>query len=118
MSGALLSIDLLPKPRSFFSAAIPGPAPSSSNSQSLYCLPENHKRARCPSRPEPADCSFRKLALKTGMLKLQAIFHDGLVGMEFMTEDSSGAEEMRQLWLAFDCVAEVLVSDDPAWVKL
>jgi hypothetical protein len=52
------------------------------------------------------------------MLKLQAIFHDGLVGMEFMTEDSSGAEEMRQLWLAFDCVAEVLVSDDPAWVKL
>jgi hypothetical protein len=52
------------------------------------------------------------------MLKLQAIFHDGSAGMEFMTEDSSEAEEMRQLWLAFDCVAEVLVSDDPAWVKL
>ena len=62
--------------------------------------------------------AYERCAIKTGMLKLQAIFHDGSAGMEFMTEDSSGAEEMRQLWLAFDCVAEVLVSDDPAWVKL
>ena len=40
---------------------------------------------------------------------LQAIFHDGSVGMEFMTDDSSEAEEMRAQWLAFDCVAEVIV---------
>jgi hypothetical protein len=52
------------------------------------------------------------------MLKLQAIFHDGLVGMEFMTDDSSEAEELREVWLGFDCVAEVRVSDDPGWVKL
>jgi hypothetical protein len=52
------------------------------------------------------------------MLKLQVIFHDGSVGMEFMTEDSSEAAEMRELWLAFDCVAEVLVVDNPAWVSL
>jgi hypothetical protein len=45
------------------------------------------------------------------MLKLQAIFHDGSVGMECMTDDPSEAEEM----LAFDCVAEVLVLDEPAW---
>jgi hypothetical protein len=48
------------------------------------------------------------------MLKLQAIFHDGSVGMECMTDDPSEAEEM----LAFDCVAEVLVLDEPAWVSL
>ena len=52
------------------------------------------------------------------MLKLQAIFHDGSVGMEFMTDDSSEAAEMRELWLAFDCVAEVTVLDDPAWISL
>jgi hypothetical protein len=96
MSGVLLSIDPLPEPPSFFSAAIPGPAPSSSNSQRFSVSPRT-TNARCPSRPEPADCSFLKLALKTGMFKLQAIFHDGSVGMEFMTEDSSEAEEMRQL---------------------
>jgi hypothetical protein len=63
-------------------------------------------------------CSFRKLVVKTGVLKLQAIFHDGSVGMEFMTDGSSEAEDLRELWLAFDCVAEVLVLDDPAWVRL
>lgn len=52
------------------------------------------------------------------MLKLQAIFQDGSVGLEFMTDDLSGAEEMRGPWLAFDCVAEVLVLDEPGWVSL
>jgi hypothetical protein len=52
------------------------------------------------------------------MVKLQAIFHDGSVGMEFMTEDASEAEEIRQLWLGFDCVAEVVVSDEPGWVTV
>jgi hypothetical protein len=52
------------------------------------------------------------------MFKLQAIFHDCSVGMEFMTDDSSEAAEMRGLWLAFDCVVEVLLSDEPAWVSL
>jgi hypothetical protein len=56
--------------------------------------------------------------VKAGMIKLQAIFQDGSVGMEFMTEDSSEAAEMRELWLAFDCVAEVLVSDEPGWVSV
>ena len=41
------------------------------------------------------------------MLKLQAIFHDGSVGLEFMTDDTSEVEKMRERWLAFDCVAEV-----------
>ena len=52
------------------------------------------------------------------MLKLQAIFLDGSVGMEFMTEDSSEAEELRELWLGFDCVAKVLVSDELGWASL
>jgi hypothetical protein len=29
------------------------------------------------------------------MLKVQAIFHDGQVGLEFMTDDASEVEEMR-----------------------
>ena len=53
-------------------------------------------------------CSLR-LALKTTMLKLQAILHDGSVGMEFMTEDISEVDEMREQMLAFDCVAKVVV---------
>ena len=43
------------------------------------------------------------------MLKLQAIFRDGSVGMEFMTDNASETEEMREQMLAFDCVAEVRV---------
>jgi hypothetical protein len=52
------------------------------------------------------------------MLKLQAIFHDGSVGIEFMTDDPAEAEEMREQMLAFDCVAEVRVMDEPDWVSL
>jgi hypothetical protein len=43
------------------------------------------------------------------MVKLHAVLNDGSVGMEFMTDDPSEADEMREQWLAFDCVAEVLV---------
>jgi hypothetical protein len=32
-----------------------------------------------------------------------------------MTDDPSEAEELRQQWLAFDCVAEVVVLDEPGW---
>jgi hypothetical protein len=52
------------------------------------------------------------------MLKLQAIFHDGLVGLEFMTNNPPEAEEMREQMLAFECVREVMVLDEPDWVKL
>jgi hypothetical protein len=52
------------------------------------------------------------------MLKLQAIFHDGLVGLEFMTDNPSEAEEMREQMLAFERVREVMVLDEPDWVKL
>jgi hypothetical protein len=52
------------------------------------------------------------------MLKLQAIFHDGSVGMEFMTDDPSEAEEMRRQCLAFDCVAEVRVLGGPGRVAV
>jgi hypothetical protein len=52
------------------------------------------------------------------MLKVQAILQDGSVGLEFMTDDASEAAEMRELWLAFDCVAEVLVLDEPTWLRL
>jgi hypothetical protein len=52
------------------------------------------------------------------MLKLRAIFHDGSVGMEFMTDTASEAEEMREQMLAFDCVAEVVVLDEPGLVSL
>jgi hypothetical protein len=52
------------------------------------------------------------------MLKLQAILQDGSVGLAFMTDSAEEAEEMRQQWLAFDCVAEVSVLDEPGWAKL
>ena len=55
---------------------------------------------------------------KPTMLKLQAILHDDSVGLEFMTDDASEAEEVRQHWLTFDCVARVLVLDEPGWVSL
>ena len=59
--------------------------------------------------------SFR---LPPQMLKLQAIPHDGWVDMEFVTDDASQAEEMRERMLAFDCVAEVVVREEPGWVSL
>jgi hypothetical protein len=52
------------------------------------------------------------------MLKLQAILYDDSVGLELMTEDPAEAEEMRQQWLTFDCVAEVVVLDESGWVSL
>jgi|SRR5271166_3327719 len=63
------------------------------------------------------DCS-PSLVIKDEMFKLHAIFKDGSVGMKFMTDDPSEAEEMREQWLAFDCVGEVLVSELPRWVRL
>jgi hypothetical protein len=47
------------------------------------------------------------------MLKAQAILQDGSIALEFMTDNASEAEEMRAQCLAFDCVAEVLVIDEP-----
>jgi hypothetical protein len=55
---------------------------------------------------------------KDSMLKVQALFQDGAIALEFMTGDASEAEEMRQQWLAFDCVAQVMVLDEPGWVAL
>jgi hypothetical protein len=52
------------------------------------------------------------------MLKVQAILQDGSIALEFMTDDASEAEEMRAQGLAFDCVAEVLVIDEPQWTIL
>jgi hypothetical protein len=52
------------------------------------------------------------------MLKVQAIVHDGSAGLQFMTDDLSEAEEMRTQCLAFDCVAEVRVLDEPRWVEV
>jgi hypothetical protein len=52
------------------------------------------------------------------MLKVQAILHDGSVALEFMTNDTVGAEEMRVQCLDFDSVAEVRVLDEPGWVEV
>ena len=38
--------------------------------------------------------------------------------LEFMTDDASEAEEMREQMLAFDCVAEVVVLNEPGWAQL
>jgi hypothetical protein len=48
-------------------------------------------------------CDKSALLIKTPMLKLQAVFYDGSVGLEFMTDDPCEAEEMREEMLAFDC---------------
>jgi hypothetical protein len=52
------------------------------------------------------------------MLKVEAVLHDGSVALEFMTDDASEADELREQWLAFDCVAEVRILDEPAWFKV
>jgi hypothetical protein len=52
------------------------------------------------------------------MLKVQAIMHDGSVGLEFMTDDATQAEEMRTQCPAFDCVAGVSVFDETGWVRV
>jgi hypothetical protein len=41
------------------------------------------------------------------MLKVQAVLHDGSVSLEFMTDDTVEAEEMRVQFLDFDRAAEV-----------
>jgi hypothetical protein len=61
---------------------------------------------------------FTLLVIKDKMFKLHATFNDGSVGMEFMTDDPSEAEDMREQWPAFDCVAEVLVLDLSGSVSL
>jgi hypothetical protein len=52
------------------------------------------------------------------MLKLQGILADGTVGSSVMNSMPCEAEEMREQMLAFDCVAEVVVVDDPGWASL
>jgi hypothetical protein len=76
------------------------------------------RTARCLLNLSGQAVLFGSLWQNSRMLKLEAIFHDGSVGMEFMTEDASEAEELRVLWLGFDCVVDVLVSDEPAWVRV
>jgi hypothetical protein len=66
-----------------------------------------------------AGCSFKKgRGRNPRMLKPQAKFHDGSVGLEFMTDNPSEAEEMREQMLAYDCVAEVVVLEEPNWITL
>lgn len=52
------------------------------------------------------------------MLKVQAILHDGSVALEFMTDDTVEAEEMRVQFLDLDSEAEVRVLDEPRWVAV
>jgi hypothetical protein len=47
------------------------------------------------------------------MLKVQAVLHYGSVALEFITDDTVEAEEMRVQFLDFDRVAEVRVLDEP-----
>jgi hypothetical protein len=49
------------------------------------------------------------------MLKVQAVLHDGSVVLEFMTDDTVEAEEMRVQFLDFERAAEVRVLDEPEW---
>ena len=52
------------------------------------------------------------------MVKLQAIFRGGSVGVEFMTDDPLEAEERREQLLALDGVAEVRILDEPRWASV
>ena len=52
------------------------------------------------------------------MLKVQAILQDESVGLEFMTDDPSEAEEMRQHIPAVEGVAEVRILDEPGLITL
>jgi hypothetical protein len=61
---------------------------------------------------------FRASGKKTPCSKSTPSFVTEKVALEFMTDDASEAEEMRQQWLAFDCVAEVKILDLPGWVQL
>jgi hypothetical protein len=57
------------------------------------------------------------LARMNIMLKVQAILHDGSVALEFMTDDASEAEEMRQQLLAVEGVANARILDQPGWLE-
>jgi hypothetical protein len=48
------------------------------------------------------------------MLVVQSIFDDASV-LEFMSDDTSEAEEMRAHLAEFDFVVEVRVLDEPGW---
>jgi hypothetical protein len=52
------------------------------------------------------------------MLKVQAVLHDGSVTLEFMTDDTVEAEEMRLQFLEFDRAAEVRVLNEPGWLAV
>jgi hypothetical protein len=52
------------------------------------------------------------------MLVVQTIFDDASVGLEFMSDDTSEAEEMRTHLAEFDFVVEVRVLDEPGWGSL
>jgi hypothetical protein len=64
------------------------------------------------------DSVGRAFGKKATMLKVQAIFRDGSVGLEFMIQNLAEGEEMRQQLLTYDCVAEVRIVDEPEWVSL
>jgi hypothetical protein len=49
------------------------------------------------------------------MLKVKAVLHDRSVALEFMTDDTLEAEEMRLQFLDFNRAAEVRVLDEPGW---
>ena len=52
------------------------------------------------------------------MFRVQAILHDGSVALEFMTDDTVEAEEMRVQFLDLDRGVEVRVLDEPGWVEI
>jgi|HubBroStandDraft_6_1064221.scaffolds.fasta_scaffold315307_2 hypothetical protein len=43
---------------------------------------------------------------------------DGSVGLEFMIDDDTDAEEVRTECIACDRVAEVRILDEPGWVTI
>jgi hypothetical protein len=49
------------------------------------------------------------------MLKVQAVPHEASVALEFMTDHTVEADEMRLQFLDFDRAAEVRVLDEPGW---
>jgi hypothetical protein len=65
---------------------------------------------------EPA-FSIARASAKNRHAHVQAILRDESVGVEFMTDNVSEADEMREQCLTFDCVGEVRILDEPGWVK-
>jgi hypothetical protein len=80
--------------------------------------PDRTKSALAHNRRARLFKTLRLWQKEYNELRVQAVLHDGSVALEFMTDDTIEAEEMRVQFLDFYRAAEVKVLDEPGWVAV